>query len=164
MSLTISKKHFFLLIIQIIFVFLSLFILILKRGNSSQNFIFWSQYGTIICILLLILLCYFQKKIVTSLNLVFLAFCLFQFGIPILYAIDQDYNNFYMTLFSDQILEKAAIFSVISIQIFSIGVYLGMPWNDKKKKIRVLRKTSRKTFGERFEENRYIVSQAALIL
>ena len=164
MSLTISKKHFFLLIIQIIFVFLSLFILILKRGNSSQNFIFWSQYGTIICILLLILLCYFQKKIVTSLNLVFFAFCLFQFGIPILYAIDQDYNNFYMTLFSDQILEKAAIFSVISIQIFSIGVYLGMPWNDKKKKIRVLRKTSRKTFGERFEENRYIVSQAALIL
>ena len=93
-----------------------------------------------------------------------MAFCLFQFGIPILYAIDQDYNNFYMTLFSDQILEKAAIFSVISIQIFSIGVYLGMPWNDKKKKIRVLRKTSRKTFGERFEENRYIVSQAALIL
>lgn len=77
-----------------------------------------------------------QKSIITPINILYLTFILFSAGIPIAYCVNDDYYNYYMSLFSNDTIIKAARYTLWSIQGFSCAMILAInPNSTKKKKI-----------------------------
>lgn len=99
-----------------------------------EVFLKLSKIGTLICILYTCFLCAIQKKIFNIINLVFISFWVFQFGLPICYAFIPNYNNFYINLFNTNILVNAAIYSILSIQVFGFSLCLFYSNGEKKNK------------------------------
>lgn len=81
-------------------------------------------YGTVTSIIIFIILMVVSHSVFSNIIFIYLSFVLFQFGIPILYAIDKGYNNFYITLFSSGTLNQGTIFTIICIQVFALGISL----------------------------------------
>ena len=91
----------------------------------KHDFLFWCSYGLTSIIVSTVCLGIVQKKVMTELNIYFLSFWLFQFGVPVIYVFRENYNNFYINLFTNEVLNSAAVFSVLSIIITSIGLIIG---------------------------------------
>lgn len=110
-------------IIQIILLILS-FIILSKQGdtNNQLSFIDISKYGTIISALLWAVNIWVTGSFFSNISFIYLSFVLFQFGIPILYATSSTYTNWYLSLFSESVIRAGAIFTIYSIQMFSLGI------------------------------------------
>lgn len=119
----IQVKTLLIFIIQIILIIASYFILI-KHGtiNSELSFLEISRYGTTIAILLWGLNIWLTRTIFSNISFIYLSFVLFQFGIPILYATSPTYVNWYLSLFSSDVLISGVVFTIFCIQWFSLGI------------------------------------------
>ena len=89
----------------------------------------WGLIGLINIVISTATLCCIQQKIFTGINLFFLAFWLFQFGLPLLYLMNSQYENYYISLFSSRIHVEAAKYTVISIAAAAVGLSIGVLTN-----------------------------------
>lgn len=116
----LSRKKIVILVIQIIM------IIIINTMGIKFNI---SVYGSIILMYSLIsFMCIvnIQKKIITPINILYISFILFQAGIPIAYCINDKYFNYYMLLFSNELIMKAAKYTLWSIETFSMGLIIAL--------------------------------------
>lgn len=158
----IKNKYIVILISQIVLIFISYFVIENLNSGEQADFYFLCRYGTLISIILLFTLIRLQGKTVTCVNLVFLSFCIFQFGLPMIFSFNQNYYNYYIGLFSYDLLKNAAIYSVISIQVFCIGNTIALRrQNCNNKNVLISKKGS---WSQKFQKNIPGVTQAALLL
>lgn len=122
------RKSIFVFIYIIIFAISFLF---LPKIETFRNM---SIAGTIIIIILLILNFLYTKKLLTPINIIFLCFILFQYGLPILYAIDPNYSNWYLQQMSTSSLINNNFFSIICIETFAFGLIIA---KKKQKEVEV---------------------------
>lgn len=116
----LSRKKIVILVIQIIM------IIIINTMGIKFNI---GVYGSIILMYSLIsFMCIvnIQKKIITPINILYISFILFQAGIPIAYCINDKYFNYYMLLFSNELIMKAAKYTLWSIETFSMGLIIAL--------------------------------------
>lgn len=104
-------------IVQLFLLLISLIYL-----NGDRTFFQLSLYGTVITIILWLIIVMISRGFFSNVSFVFLSFILFQFGIPILYATDKSYSNFYLSLFTTDTIIKGTVFSVVCIQAFALGI------------------------------------------
>ncbi len=98
----------------------------LLAGGAVQHvswnaYIAWCRYGTLIVIADVILFYYASGRFISSMMLIIFAFIAFQFGIPILYAFDSRYSNWYMQFVELPYLIAGVIYTVFCIQFFILG-------------------------------------------
>lgn len=119
----IQIKTLISLMFQIILLMVSVIVLLGHNGiNTALSFTDISKYGTIISALLWAANIWITGSVFSNISFIYLSFVLFQFGIPILYATSETYTNWYLTLFSNEILIRGTIFTVFCIQMFSLGI------------------------------------------
>ena len=83
-----------------------------------------------------------QKKIITPVNILYGTFILFQTGVPIAYFIKENYSNFYMSLFSKELVLNAAKYTLWSIEAFSLIIVMKLNPNYNKRKNIIFSKIS----------------------
>lgn len=141
-----NESHFYRkilsLCIQIVTLVVS-FVWLVEDSNqfSTHTFVNISMYGLIISIILMILNIWVTKSFFSNISFIFLSFVLFQFGIPILYATDHNYENFYISLFSSGTVIQGAIFSIFGIQFFSLGIIVYLICSRSNKSLIFAKKT-----------------------
>ena len=154
MSLKANRRVLIVIISQIISLLLSTIILISYNGT----FINLSRIGIIFIFFSFFSYCLIQKKIFSVSNLYLLLFILFQFGLPIAYAVDESFHSFYVELFSDSLLTDAVKFTVIAIQVYTLFSSLIVNGNNSEHhKIKGSGKWTKKIL-----DNQDIVAKAAL--
>lgn len=100
-----------------------------------DNFRIMCIIGTIISFLLLVLNTSYTKSVLTPINVIFISFILFQFGIPILYAIDPNYSNWFIRHISPQSnLIINTLYSIICIETFAFGLFISNKDKQNKNK------------------------------
>lgn len=113
------------LIMQIILIVFSIYFVFSGfRIRPELSFYQISLYGTIISAILWFNLIVLSGGIFSNISLIYLSFILFQFGVPILYATDKSYSNFYISLFNSSVLNSGAVFTIVCIQSFALGITL----------------------------------------
>ena len=93
-----------------------------RNGYTHDGFLLLSRTGLVCIILETALLAWQQKRIITIINVFFLLFSLFQFGIPICFALDKDFETHHLLNFNDEILVNAAAYTVLSISLFATAL------------------------------------------
>ncbi|MGV3184720.1 O-antigen polysaccharide polymerase Wzy [Weissella paramesenteroides] len=111
------------------------FIILSKQGDfySQLSFSDISRYGTLISVVLWVANIWITGSFFSNISFIFLSFVLFQFGIPILYATSNDYINWYMSLFTDDVMRLGATFTIYSIQLFSLGIIVSSIFSRQKR-------------------------------
>lgn len=128
----ISVRKTVFLVIQVISIICSFFIF--RSELTIQNdFAFYGYYGLFITILNLILLLVIQKRIITGVNVIYICFCLFQFGLPIVTTLDKNFASYYLSILPSNIKVLGEQFSILCIQFFALGILLFI--NHKYKKM-----------------------------
>lgn len=123
MKVKIKKINVVQLFMQFLLLVMTLIILFLKKQlYNKEEFLFICRYGLAAIILAGFFLAWQQKRIVSIINIFFALFCLFQFGIPICFALDPGYLTDHLLNFNYKILINAAYYSVIIIVILSISI------------------------------------------
>lgn len=80
--------------------------------------------GTVISLICWAVVILISGSFFSNISFIYISFVLFQFGIPILYATENDYNNFYVSLFTVDTLNNGAIFSIFCIETFTLGILI----------------------------------------
>lgn len=82
--------------------------------------------GTVLTIAAFLIYIFYERTIVSSFIIIFLAFILFQYGMPVLYALDPFYSSSYLTRnFNEELMKQAVLYSVICFQFFAMGGIAG---------------------------------------
>lgn len=118
-----SYKYIFLIIVQL-FLFIGSVIGLIHFLNATQfsAFIILCKLGLMSCIVSTAILVGIYRNLFHPVIVIFMSFWIFQFGLPIVYALTPGYSNFYINLFDTQVLIKAAVYSIWCIQIFALGL------------------------------------------
>ena len=123
---------------RLIMVFIHTILIILINIFSGD----WSElskYGMIYLLysaFTFICLINIQKNVITPINILYGSFVLFQTGVPIAFFLKEDYSNYYIKLFSSEIVLNAAKYTLWSIEAFSLALLFFLnPYNKKKKNI-----------------------------
>lgn len=154
-KLSMSKIKNTMLPILLLFVTALIFLL-----DNNDNLRFWSIYGTAIAVVLGILLTRIQGgKIVTPINLFFAFFCLFQFGIPMILAFNNDYTNGYLRIFNSSIIAEAEEYTVFCMIVACLALIIS--YSSKKDKQSTLLLTK---VAKNFDNYRACTAQAGLVL
>ena len=80
-------------------------------ANYGMIFLLYSSFS-FLCLVSI------QKKIVSPINILYGTFVLFQAGVPIAFFIKENYSNYYITLFSAEMVLAAAKYTLWSIEAF----------------------------------------------
>ena len=80
--------------------------------------------GTIVSLICWAIVVLISGSFFSNISFIYISFVLFQFGIPILYATDNDYSNFYISMFTVDTLNNGAIFSIFCIEAFTLGMII----------------------------------------
>ena len=127
--------------------------------SNSSSFVDFARVGTVCLFADLLLFCYVQKKIMTIQTLFILLFVLFQFGLPIVYAINPEHFSFYINLFADDLLLNALKYTVIATQLYIIVSTIVVSKNNQNE-----RSAKNSKFTNIVLNNSKRVASAALIL
>lgn len=123
MKIALNRKSFFILSVEFIgLIITALYLLSTFEDQSQTAFLRLSQLGTVICAFYTLLLCVQQKSIFNIVVLLFISFWAFQFGLPVCYAILDNYSNFYINLFNTQILVNGCQYTIIAIEVFAFSL------------------------------------------
>ena len=136
-----------------LFFFLYIFLI------DCSSFVDFARVSTVCLFVDLLLFCYVQKKIMTIQTLFILLFVLFQFGLPIVYAINPEHFSFYINLFVDDLLLNALKYTVIATQLYIIVSTIVVSKNNQNE-----RSAKNSKFTNIVLNNSKRVASAALIL
>ena len=124
----LAKKKIIIVAFQLIIIFITNLLLIKPNIESYGLATMIYSVFSFFCI------CAIQKKVITPVTILYITFVLFQSGILIVKGINPNYYNYYMTLFSSNVLNEAAEYTLWSIQAFSITLVGFLNPNDNKNK------------------------------
>ena len=141
-KLTVTRRSLTCELLLICFLVESFIFLQSINTIDKDSFIRLCQIGTIDIVISFIILSIAQKRVLTIPNLFFLFFSLFQFGVPILYAIYPNYTNFYTSLIDINILIKGCKYSILSNLVFSMGLVIASSLKQQKKNAIIFSKHS----------------------
>lgn len=96
-----------------------------EYGNSIEGFQKISAVGVWVLLFQIVVYISYEKTLITPFFIVLICFILFQFGLPILYALIPDFYNFYVEYLDVNTVVAGAKFSIIAIEAFIIGGILG---------------------------------------
>ena len=154
----ILKKYVF-LSLQFIFLCISVSIRVTYNWNS---FIELSRFSTVYFAVSFLMIIIIQKRLLTAINIIYILFILFQMGIPIAYSVNGEYMNGYVSLFNYSILIKAILYSLVSIQLFTISLLLFI--NNRYDDRQLFYNKKKKYFNfEAINDSKYMFSLARLI-
>lgn len=118
---------------KIIFIFIYVCLIFCVNVLLSDVELFRNKciLSTIFIMLGLLTNIIFVKKVFIPINIILICFVLFQFGVPMLYAMFPEYDNWYINQFSSEQLNESIKISVNSILFFALGLTIT---NKKMKK------------------------------
>lgn len=126
-SMIIEKRKLGTILLQSLTFFLSLFVILgVNYEYSLEGFKKIGFAGSLIIVLQIVVYIIYEGAIITPFFCVLVCFVLFQFGLPILYALIPDYHNFYVEFLDINNVINGAKYSVIAIETFIIGASFGM--------------------------------------
>lgn len=106
------------------FLILSLFsIFFCNAEKNFDSFLFICRFVVICIVINFVFLYFYQKIFLSSINLIYITFVLFQMGWMFIFFVDKDYTNPYLDLFSWDVLFDSVCFSFVSTQLFCIGIF-----------------------------------------
>lgn len=114
-----KKKSAYCALIQIVLFLFTCVMLNCNDGYTYDVFLRVCRIGLVSIVLESILLVWQQKRIITIINMFFLLFCLFQFGIPICFALDKNYYTYHLMNFDNEILIKASVYTILSMSLLA---------------------------------------------
>lgn len=156
-KMKISKRKLVYIFLQISLLFITMILNgLYKLPIDKHSFVIICKYGTIIILFIILLNYWYFKNLFTAYSIIFFTFCLFQFGVPILYAINDTYKNFYIDNQSMNIIISSAKYSIICIQIFNIGSSFATNNNKFKNDIKKIKINL-------FENNTVVLSVAKIL-
>lgn len=124
----VSTKKIILITINIILIILTYFTL-----ANITDFIKISRIASVLLCINTILIFSNTKKKLTPINIIFICFILFQFGLPILYAVDNSYSNWNIEQFTNDNLVWSVKYTTICIEFFGLGILVSYGKNKNKK-------------------------------
>lgn len=80
--------------------------------------------GNIFVIMTIVINMFYERKFLTISSIILMCFCLFQFGLPFLYALDPSFKSWYIGQFQESSLIFSVKLSVICIQTFATGLIM----------------------------------------
>lgn len=116
-----NEKNLVYFFIQILLV---IFTILFFTFQKSLVFNTICMVGTVISLICWAVVILISGSFFSNISFIYISFVLFQFGIPILYATENDYNNFYVSLFTVDTLNNGAIFSIFCIETFTLGILI----------------------------------------
>ena len=99
-------------------------LLLFEFGWNSIDFQLSCVLGTVFCALSLINLLLFKKKIIDPIVIFYVAFILFQYGLPIIRAFNPNFYSFYLSLFSDENLLYCSNITILCILFAGLGIVI----------------------------------------
>ena len=155
MNLRINRKNFFLLLFQGLLLLVSL---ILFSNEELCEFLTLCRLSLLLSVIAFLPLVYVQKKVFTEINIFYISFTLFQLGLPFIYGIIPNYYNYYMGLFSENILIDALRYSILSNEVAALAILIGLCFQNKKGMSYYLRITNE------FDRNTNAIAKYGFIL
>lgn len=153
----VSHRGLFFLAIQVLLITVSvIYLQFVEPLNIENSFLAYCKFGSAIILILILLDNWYSKTFFTPYMIIFLMFCLFQFGVPVMYAIDSKYLNYYIETFSITDLSFGAKYSIYCILAFNIGASYCMSTNTIKQKL----VTSRFVF---LQKKKIVISTAKIL-
>lgn len=149
---------------KIVYVFFEILLLIISYLvlYDINDFRKGCIIGTILILLNFVIYLFYQKKIFNVGNVMAISFVLFQFGIPILYAIDSNYTNWYISRFSDINLITSLRYTVVCVEFFLLGLIISYSEYPKNKRTKKMVKYS--FLNDENSKTIYLVSKILFIL
>lgn len=98
-----------------------------------ENFLFSCKICSVAILLSWIVLLLVQDRLVNINSISYTFFILFQFGVPLLYAIHSNYYNYYTSLFDEKILNNSLIYTTLCILFWCIGSVISSSGCSNKK-------------------------------
>jgi len=117
--LKLKRDSVYCALIQIALFLFTCVMLRYNGGYTYDVFLRVCKIGLVSIVLESILLVWQQKRIITIINIFFLLFCLFQFGIPICFALDKNYYTYHLVNFDNEILIKASVYTILSMSLLA---------------------------------------------
>lgn len=117
---------------------------------SAYNFVALCRFGFVTSIMCGGFLVLQQKKLVSLINIIYMSYVLFQFGIPIVYAVDPGYSNFYVNLFNITTIFTSAKYSIYSIIIFAMFLSFSLMRAAKNRESKIIFQNCRAMRDEKF--------------
>ena len=138
----LKRKSVYCALVQIL-LFLFIAIGLKSEGKYTYDvFLRVCRIGLLSIVLESILLVWQQKRVITIINIFFLLFCLFQFGIPICFALDKNYYTYHLMNFDNEILVKAAKYTTLSMSLLATSFSVILSCGKNKSKRNLLFKSS----------------------
>ncbi len=151
------RKHKYILI-QIFFLLISVISFDLIESSIEFSFVSFIALIYFLCTICS-LVCY-QKKFFTAINCFYCVYVLFQIGVPLLYAVIPKYSNPYMSLFSEDILVNALEYTLLSLEIFGLTIFVFLRSGKRNYSSRVVFTKKKAVNDERYV---YAVAKALFI-
>lgn len=137
-----KKRSLYCALIQIaLFLFICV-MLNYNDGYTDNMFLRVCRIGFVSIVLESILLVWQQKRIITIINIFFLLFCLFQFGIPICFAIDENYYTYHLINFNNEILIEASMYTILSMSLLATSLSVMLAHKKRMSRRNLLVKSS----------------------
>lgn len=122
----VIRKKFIMVLCYVFLLFLLLAAGSYAVSNTGVKFRSVCRIAAAVTALSFFLYAWYEKKVADPFLILFLAFILFQFGIPLLYAIDPGYSSGYMTVnFDDDTAKAGVIYAAVCFLFFALGGVLG---------------------------------------
>lgn len=99
-------------------------LLLFEFGWNGIDFQLSCVLGTIFSALSLLNLLLFKKKIIDPIVIFYIAFILFQYGLPIIRAFNPNFYNYYLSLFSDENLLYCSNITILCILFAGLGIII----------------------------------------
>lgn len=119
-----SRKILFVLL-QIALITFSLVLMGTQAvGADWEGYLFWCRYGLAVLLVSIASYAGIAGRVITPSLFILMAFVAFQFGIPILCGIVEDYSNYYMQYLNNSTLTGGAAYTVVCLQALTLGMSL----------------------------------------
>lgn len=122
MKMTVSAKKLKIALIHSVLLLLSLFLWLLASSGDGMGLRLACTAASLIAIASFGIQVYFEGGLTASFTFIYIAFILFQFGIPFLYGLKPGYSTSYIFRnFEDKEVVSAVFYSLCCIQLFGLG-------------------------------------------
>ena len=123
------------------------------RSYNWSNYISLCRLGLSICLVSGVLIVYQQQKIISAINIIFASFVLFQFGVPMIFAVNANYHNYYLDLFDISVIIPATLYSVLSIIVFTLFLSASFLYKKRNSRRKVLLSNNKAINNKKFVRN-----------
>lgn len=116
-SMIMEKRKLRTVLLETFIFIVSVFIIFGREyGNSIEGFQKISIVGVWVLLFQIVVYISYEKTLITPFFIVLTCFILFQFGLPILYAMIPDFYNFYVEYLDVNTVVAGAKFSIIAMK------------------------------------------------